>query len=114
MWPSPVAVIDHSRVSGVSDRGLFGRAIEFYDKAAASYERDPMVMSAYVQMINCYLRMGDPVNAQRSLERAKWALARIPDIAFSEQPTGEDRAYWQKYLAWLGDTPTFELASAQP
>jgi tetratricopeptide (TPR) repeat protein len=101
------AVYDLSKVSELVDLALFSEAAEAYDRAAWVYQKDPMAMSAYVQMINCYLRLGDARKARMTLERARWALKQIDDVAFAAGDSSENRAYWEDYWSWLASTPVF-------
>jgi tetratricopeptide (TPR) repeat protein len=90
-------------------RGVLGyaEAIRLYDLAASKYRTDPIALSAYVQMIQCYLRMGDSVQARTTLERMRWILRGIPDTPEVWRVPGGDKATWSQYLAWLGDSPMF-------
>ncbi len=103
-------VYDLSRVSASSDLGCYAEALELYDRAAWFYQNDPVAMSAYVQMINCHLRMGNADKARMTLQRAKWALKGIPGEAFVHYAPDEDHAYWEHYLSWLERTPTLAVA----
>lgn len=109
------AVYDLSRESESPTLTYFQEALELYDKAAFRYKDDPIAMSAYVQMINCYLRLGNVGKARQTLQRARWALRGITDEQFARLAPPEDRAYWEQYLNWLERTPIFvaeELARA--
>jgi hypothetical protein len=99
-------VNDPQNITDPSDPAPYAESLELYDKAAWEHEFDPMSMSAHIQMINCHLRLGNVNDARMALQRAKWALPRIPAEAFDAYAPEEDRAYWQYYLAWLERTPT--------
>ncbi len=85
----------------------YAEAIRLYDLAASKYRTDPIALSAYAQMIQCYLRMGDPVQARTTLERMRWILRGIPEKPGVWRAPGGDKATWSQYLAWLGNSPTF-------
>ncbi len=108
------ALFDLSQTEFSSDRSMLSEAVEAYDRAAGVYQNDPMAMSAYVQIINGYLRLGDVDKARMMLERARWVLERIDDDAFAAYAPREDRAYWESYWDWLAETPIFspELRAA--
>jgi tetratricopeptide (TPR) repeat protein len=109
------AIYDLSFVTDAADFGPFAEALALYDRAAWEYQRDPIAMSAYMQMINCHLRMGDVAKARMTLQRARWALRNISDERFARYAPGEGRAFWEDYLAWLEQTPAFaavEMAEA--
>lgn len=99
------AVFDQSYLTGGSDLRPFARAVEMYDRAAWVYQHDPAAMSAYIQMINCHLRLGNADEARKTLNRARWALRNIPDEQFARHSPAEGRAYWEDYLSWLERTP---------
>lgn len=105
------AVFDLSRLDESTRPEPFREALELYDRAAWVYQDDPMAMGAYVQMINCHLRLGDIAKARATLQRARWALRSIPDEQFRSYIREEDRAYWERYLAWLERSP---LLRARP
>lgn len=105
-------VHDLARVSDPSDLMPFIDSLELYDRAAWLYQEDPMAMSAYIQMINCYIRLGKIDKARMTLQRARWALKGVPDESFDKYSPDEDRQYWTAYLDWLEKTPTFSLALA--
>lgn len=106
------AVYDLSKVADPTDLRPFIESLDLYDRAAWLYQDDPMAMSAYIQMINCYITLGKIDKARMTLQRARWALKGIADEAFARYAPDEDRAYWSAYLDWLEKTPTFTLAMA--
>lgn len=105
-------VYDLSKVAEPTDQRPFIDSLDLYDRAAWLYQDDPAAMSAYVQMINCYIRLGKIDKARMTLQRARWALKGITDEAFAAHAPEEDRAYWTAYLDWLEKTPTFVLSVA--
>ena len=105
-------VHDLARVSDPSDLRPFIDSLELYDRAAWLYQDDPMAMAAYIQMINCYIRLGKIDKARMTLQRARWALKNVPDEAFDRYSPDEGRQYWTAYFDWLERTPTFSVALA--
>jgi len=106
------AVYDLSKVADPTDQRPFIDSLELYDRAAWLYQDDPAALSAYIQMINCYIRLGKIEKARMTLQRARWALKGISDEAFAGYAPEEDRAYWTAYLDWLEKTPTFTITMA--
>lgn len=104
------AMFDLSLVPGSVGRQALAEAAELYAQAAWEYRDDLIAMGAYVQMINCYLRLGEISEARRTLRKARYALDRIPDAAPEEHVQGDNREYWDSYLSWLEQTPTFTVA----
>lgn len=88
----------------------YEEALRLYDAAAWKYNDEPIALAAYVQMIHCYLRMGQAARARTTLERAKWILRGMPDRPDVWPLPGENKETWNEYLTWLGQTPTL----AQP
>jgi tetratricopeptide (TPR) repeat protein len=101
------AVYDLSLVVGAGSVEPFARALPMYEKAAWAYQHEPIAMSAYVQIVNCYLHLGKVSQAWMALQRARWALRNIPDDAFLEYAPDQPRSYWDDYLNWLEKKPMF-------
>ena len=85
----------------------YAEAIRLYEQAAWRFRSDPAALSAYVQIVHCYLRLGDLAHARTTLERARWILRGIPDSPEVWRVPGESKKTWSDYLAWLGNSPTF-------
>jgi len=100
-------VYDLSLVSEPSNISPYAEALEMYDRASYRYMDDPMAMTAYVQMINCYIRMGNMAKASYTLNRARYGLRQITDEQFKKYSPDEDRSYWENYLNWLENTGSF-------
>ena len=100
------ATFDLAKSSDPTDIRALADAVDLYERAAWTYQRDPMAMSAYVQMIDCHLMLGNVGKARMALQRARWTLRSIPDEAFLKHAASEDRAFWEDYLKWLEKTPT--------
>ncbi|HSW46303.1 MAG TPA: tetratricopeptide repeat protein, partial [Phycisphaerae bacterium] len=99
------SIYDRSRLTDPSDIEPLVQSLRRYDEAAWLYQSDPIAMSAFVQIINCHLRMGNIVEARRALQRAGWALRNIPEDRFDASVPGGSKDFWEKYLSWLGRAP---------
>jgi len=106
-------IYDRSYVLDPADVRPYVDALQKYDEAAWLYQYDPIAMSAYVQMINCHLRMGNVYEARRMLQRAGWALRNIPEERFKASLLLEGRSFWEDYLSWLEQTPMFSAAGVE-
>jgi len=84
--------------------GDYERAIPLYEQAAYRYQNEPLSLSAYLQIINCYYRLGESQRARTAVGRARWLLRRMSPAEFSQQPSGIDRQRWQDVLAWVEDS----------
>lgn len=100
-------VYDLSLIGEAGTTEPFARSLPMYEKAASVYKCEPIAMSAYVQIVNCYLRLGNVAEAWMALQRARWALRNIPDDAFLSYSPEQDRGYWENYLTWLEKKPMF-------
>lgn len=98
-------VYDRCHVLDLADAQPYLEALQHYDQAAWMYQQDPITMSAYVQMINCHLRLGNVFEARQTLQRARWALRNIPEEQFERFLPQENREFWEDYLSWLGRMP---------
>lgn len=90
-------------------------AIALYQKAVQRYEKEPAVLVAWIQIVNCYCELGKFNEARSANNQAKWYLKRIPDQAFADPNLPMSREHWQRWLDW---TSQLELrdstAAAQP
>jgi len=63
----------------------YAQALKLYEQAAGYLRDSPRGLAAYVQMINCYVFMGEPREARAALARALVAVNTMPDSAFQER-----------------------------
>lgn len=100
------ALFDLARAGEPPDLKMLAEAVDLYERAAWAYQHEPAAMTAYVQMVDCQIRLGNVDKARMALQRARWTLRGIPEESFARQNPEEGRAYWEKYLTWLEKTPT--------
>jgi len=81
--------------------GQYKDAIGAYSRASNRYPDDPQVLLAYVQMTNCYDRLGMPSDARIMLEQASIILKQMKDESFEKQSSSMNRAEWELWLKWL-------------
>ena len=84
-------------------------AIGRYDKVARRYKDHHASMTALIQIVACYRRLGDTARARTAHDRALSRLKQLPDEAFSAPGTLMDRGAWQR---WLENTPVGPSRSA--
>ena len=90
------------------DRGDYAAAIKLYDEAATRFSEEPLAVRACVQIVNAYLALKEPTQAEAAAKRGRWILKRIPDDAFTADggapPAGgarssaAARAYYDRLL----------------
>lgn len=78
----------------------YEQAITAYSSAATKYQSQTETLTAYVQMANCYQRLGKQAEARSMLEQAKVILKHIDDKEFKSPTTNLDRQEWERWLAW--------------
>jgi tetratricopeptide (TPR) repeat protein len=78
----------------------YDRAIVAYGSAANKFADDPQVLLAYMQMSNCYGRLGRLQEAQSMLEQAKVVFSQMPDDVFQRETTNMTRKEWRDWLDW--------------
>ncbi len=94
------------RADCMFDLGRYEEAAELYEQAAWKYRAQGAALSAYVQIINCYQRLGRSQEARAALERARWLADTMPERAL-DQPAGEDAKQWRSFLDWVAGTGVF-------
>jgi tetratricopeptide (TPR) repeat protein len=80
----------------------YDRAIEAYTNAANRYAEDPTVLLAYIQMANCYDRLGKPIDARGVAIQAMLIHKNMPERAFTPDKTLMTRDEWRTWLEWAG------------
>ncbi len=85
----------------------YAEALELYEAAAGTLAHTTAALAAYVQMINCHVFLGQPVEAAAALTRARVLTRTLPDRAFDADFSPETRADWQRYLDWVEKAELF-------
>jgi len=78
----------------------FDRAIEAYTNAANRYPEDPNVLLAYLQIANCYDRLGKPIDARGVALQVMLIQKNMPDSAFTPDKSLLNRDDWKTWLEW--------------
>ncbi len=82
------------------DLGEYGKAIKAYEQVVDRYDRSPIALAGYVQIVNAYQRLGQPERTRAILERMKWLLNQLPDEVFVRQGLPMSRKDWQRWIDW--------------
>ncbi len=99
------------------DLGEYAKAIKAYERVIDRYDRSPIALAGYVQIINSYQRLGQSARTRAILERMKWLLNQLPDEVFLKQGVPLSRKDWQRWIDWnyksgLTDYSGFGLAAS--
>lgn len=85
----------------------YRRALKLYEEAAGLYKDSSSSLSAYVQMINSHVFLGEPAEARAALARAMVLVSTIPQEAFTGALSLESREDWKNYFEWLSESNLF-------
>jgi tetratricopeptide (TPR) repeat protein len=92
------------RADCLFDLGRYREAIQLYEAAVMRYQLTPTALGAFVQILNCHLKLGNLADARFTNERAVWQLRKIPDDALAAGPAALTRDQWEAWFNWLGQT----------
>ncbi|MCG8585079.1 MAG: tetratricopeptide repeat protein [Pirellulales bacterium] len=76
----------------------YEEAIEAYSTATNRYQNDPDVLAAFLQISDCYRRLGKRAAARGNIERAKLVLSRFPQDVDFAKATNFTRQEWTDLL----------------
>jgi tetratricopeptide (TPR) repeat protein len=95
----------------------YEKAVEAYTSAANRYVEDPNVVLAYIQMANCYDRLGKPIDARGVAIQAMLIYKNLSEKAFTTDKTLMNRDEWRTWLEWAGalrDAPKHDSSPPPP
>jgi len=82
------------------DLGDYPAAVRAYETVVDRYEKSPIALAAYVQIINAYNRLGQWGKVKAVLERMKWLLEQLPASAFAGPGRAFSREDWREWIDW--------------
>lgn len=85
----------------------YRQALKRYEEAAATYRDTTSALAAYVQIINSHVFLGQPEEARAALARAIVMVDAMPDEAFANPVSSENRQDWKRYFEWLQQAELF-------
>ena len=88
------------RADCLFDMGQYHEAAELYELATLRYQLTPTALAAFVQIVNCHIKMGNLTEARSSNQRAIWQLRKMPDEAFADGSSRFSRQQWQEWFEW--------------
>jgi tetratricopeptide (TPR) repeat protein len=77
----------------------YREAIEAFSNVASLYPDNPFVLETFVQIANCWRRLGRNDNARGAIQQAQIALDRLPADADFASTTARSRDEWRMLLA---------------
>ena len=80
----------------------YEEAIEAYSTATNRYQHTPEVLAAFLQISDCYRRLGKRLAARGNIERAKLVLSRFPEDVDFATTTNFTREQWKDLLDLYG------------
>ncbi|MCB9851829.1 MAG: tetratricopeptide repeat protein [Phycisphaerales bacterium] len=80
------------------DLGRLDEAVEAYREAAWRYENDPIAVSAAMQVVHCFNRLGMGDESRAALGRMRWLVEKIPAESFEERGGMSPKSYWLALL----------------
>jgi tetratricopeptide (TPR) repeat protein len=81
------------------DLGRFNEAINAYSNVSSLYPNDPFVLETFVQIANCYRRLGQNDKARGAVQQAQIAYEGLPADAEFTESTALNRDEWRLLLA---------------
>jgi hypothetical protein len=81
------------------DLGLYKEAIEAFSNVSSLYSDEPFVLETFVQIANCWRRLGRDDTARLTVKQAQIALDRLPADADFTTATSFNRDEWRMLLA---------------
>ncbi len=82
-------------------------ALGLYDNAAGMFKGSPAALSAYVQVINCHVFLGQPREARAALARAQVLASSLRPEVYAADLSPETKDDWKRYFDWLSESTLF-------
>jgi len=99
------------RAESAYDLGRYAEAVEYFDQVAGRFAQHHSSMTALIQIVNCYVNLGDTIRARTAHHRALVRLNKLPDEAFDAEDALLDRKAWEQ---WLKNIPVDDTLTAAP
>ena len=80
------------------DLKRYKEAIEAYSNVASLYPDNPFVLETFVQIANCWRRLGQEVKARGAIQQAQIALEGLPPNSDFASTTALNREEWKTLL----------------
>ncbi len=80
------------------DLDRYDHAVQLYDATAQRFPEHHASMTALIQIVNCYYKLGDLERARVAHNRALVRLRQLPDSVFEARDSLLDRDAWKRWL----------------
>ncbi|MHC4416024.1 MAG: tetratricopeptide repeat protein [Planctomycetota bacterium] len=92
--------------------GMYVEAVELYDQIASRFPKHHSSMTALIQIVNCYHKLGDLDRARTAHRRALVRLKELPEEAFNAPDSLLDRDAWERWLESMPLEPAVSSAAS--
>ena len=82
------------------DLGLYAEASLAYEKTITRYQLTPTALTAFLQIVNCQLELGNPAEAKSANRRALVQLEKVSEEALASGPVFQTRDQWRDWFEW--------------
>ena len=89
------------RADCLFDLEQYSEAVKAYEAAALHYQLTPTALTAFMQIINCHIKLGNSDQARSANQRAVFQLRKIPDETLAAHPGGLNRNQWAEWFDWV-------------
>ena len=89
------------RADCLFDLANYSQATESYEDVISQFDKSPVALMAFVQLINCYVKLEQPGEADLALKKAIWQLQAMDDDAIADGSFDMTRQQWQQWFDWL-------------
>lgn len=93
-----------NRADCLFDLGQYSEAIQLYELTSLRYQLTPTALMALQQVINCYLKLGNMIEARSASERARWQLRKMKETSATQEVASITRNDWEKWLDWVNQS----------
>ena len=89
-----------SRSDCLFDLQRYDKALDLYEATVLHYQLTPTALSAFVQIINCNVKLGNASDAKSAKQRAVWQLRKMDENMFANSNLGFSRKEWDEWFVW--------------
>ena len=83
------------------DLGRYHDAIQYYELTALNYQLTPTALNAFVQIVNCQIKLANISAARSANQRAYVQFQKISKLSPSGEMLPFDQDRWKNWFAWI-------------